>query len=314
MYIIGHGWVLNMKMPNLKDPNDWLYAACSMVTAFLILVTAVVSLGYLIINAPSEWHLLDDGKGEVGSGMTVFCAIVYIACLALVIVDFVRRMKGCPREDVPKRYMHTSLGHTAVLFSIIAAVSITIVVLIDMLGLEITENFLDEMTNYEMVAGMLTAGPTEELIFRLGLIGLPMLLICAVMKRFSLKDCMGGFGMSWTAFALLVISAFLFGLAHLDGWSAMKIFDTFASGMFFGYIYIQHGIHVTIVAHSTFDLMASFEVFAGDLGMIPMLIALVMGYVLLIRAFVRIREYVPRENIHEPFDGTLFDMWDREDL
>ena len=99
---------------------------------------------------------------------------------------------------------------------------------------------------------------------------------------------------------------------HLDGWSLMKFPDTFISGMLFGYVYIQYGIHASIVMHSAFDLLATYDMFYDGMGTHPMIVLSVLGAILLVRSLLKFREYIPENNLHEPFDGGLLEMWERD--
>lgn len=302
-----------MNRPDLKDPNDWLYAACSMIIAAIILLTSVIALGYLIVMAPSHAHELNEGEDAEGYGPTIICTIIFVVCLALIIRDLVRRMRGCPRGEMAQRYMGTSMGHASVLFGLMMIMTLIAIGAVYLFGQEVTEDFIDKMTDYQNIASMMEAGPTEEILFRLGLIGIPMLIICAFMHRARLKDIMGGFGMSKIALIPLLISAILFGLAHIEGWSIMKFPDTFISGLIFGYVYIEHGLHVTIVAHSAFDILSSLSIIFGETACNVLMVAvMVLGVVLLVRSVIGYRRYIPENKIHEPFDGTLLEMWERD--
>lgn len=301
-----------MNRPNLRDPNDWLYAVCAAIIAVIILTASFVGLIYLIALAPSEGHVLDDRDNTEGSVFTIICGIIFAACLALVIRDLVRHMRGCPSEELSERFMSTSMGHSSVLFGVMMVTTLISIGMVYLFGEEVTQTFIDEMTDYENIASMMCAGPIEEFVFRFLVIGVPMVIICAFMHRARAKDLLGGFGMSWTAFILLFISAFLFGLAHIDGWSIMKFPDTFVSGLLFGYVYIQYGLHVTIVAHSAFDILSSLELIFGEVfGTVLMAVVIAAGAVLLIRSLIKWREYIPKERIHEPFDGSVPEMWER---
>jgi hypothetical protein len=139
-----------------------------------------------------------------------------------------------------------------------------------------------------------------------------MVIICAFMKRADAKDVLGGFGMSRIAAVLLFISAVLFGLAHLDGWSIMKFPDTFISGLLFGYVYIEYGLHVTIVAHSAFDMLSSMEIIMGEIpATVLMALVIAAGAVLTVRSVFKFRDYIPEKRIHDRFEGSLLEMWER---
>ena len=300
-----------MKRPNLKDPNDWLYALCSAIAAVFILATSAIALVYLIVMAPSEAHVLGEGEDPVGYEMPIICGIVFTVCLILVVKDLIKRMRGCPREEMCGRYMGTWMSRTATLFSLMIFTTIVVIGPIYLLGSEITEDFIGKMTTYENIASMMIAGPEEEFIFRVLLIGLPMIVICALTHRFRFRDVIGGFGTSRAALVLILISAVLFGLAHIDGWSVMKFYDTFVSGLLLGYVYVQYGVHVTIVAHSALDMISSMDLLFGEFGLLPLYFTVGLGAVLMVRSLFKIREYIPKNNLHEPFDGSLLEMWER---
>ena len=118
--------------------------------------------------------------------------------------------------------------------------------------------------------------------------------------------------MSRTALFFLVVFSLVFGLMHLDGWTVMKVPQTFASGMMFGYVFIQYGAHASIVMHSTFDMMASFDYLMAGTGTVPLMFLTVVGLVLLVRSLFKIRSYIPDNNLHEPFEGNLIEMWERD--
>ncbi len=307
-----YGKVDNMDMQVLKDPNSRIYVVSTLITVAVMTVFTVVSLAYLLVFAPSEYHTLDEGEDAVGGWLVILCSAVFIICFALLIRDFVRRMKGCPADLRDERFMRAPYSKAAILTAVMILTSFIVMFFSLAIGEEISEDFTDKMSNYEIMASMITAGPTEEGIFRVVLIGVPMFLICCLKHRGSKKDILGGFGMSRAALVLIIISSVLFGAAHLDGWSLMKFPDTFIAGLLFGYVYVQYGAHVTIFMHSAFDMMVSFDIFYEGLATVPMAVLAVLGTVLLIRSISDYRRYLPENNLHEPFDGTLIEMWERD--
>jgi hypothetical protein len=109
-----------------------------------------------------------------------------------------------------------------------------------------------------------------------------------------------------------VISSVIFGLMHLDGWTIMKFPDTFVTGLMFGYVFVQYGVHASIVMHSTFDLLACYDTFVDGMGTIPMIAIGIMGIILVVRSAMKYRDYIPKDNMHQPFDGNLLQMWGRD--
>ena len=298
---------------DLRDPDCKLYVCCTAVSVAAILATAVASLAYLIAAAPSEAYILTSKEESMGVTFPMICAIAFLACLALIVRDLFKRLKGRPAEERDRRFMRAPLSKAGILFAITAFTSMLVILISDLIGEGITESFTDDMTNYELMVSMLCAGPEEEFICRMLLIGLLVTLLCmAAGHKGSLKNFFGGFGMSRAALVLLIISSVIFGLLHLDGWSIMKFPDTFISGVLFGYVYIQYGVHASIVMHSTFDLMACFDVFLDGAGTVPIIALAVLGAALTLRSLLKIRSYIPENNLNEPFEGSLMEMWERE--
>ena len=208
--------------------------------------------------------------------------------------------------------MRAPLSKAAVLTAITVLTSLVVIAISWLIGAAMSESFLSRMTNYQLLASMLVAGPLEEGLFRILPIGVPMFIICLVYHKGSAKDILGGFGMSRAALVLIFISAVIFGIAHLDGWSIMKFPDTFISGILFGYVYVQYGAHTTIFMHSAFDMMVSYDIFFDGLGTVPMIVLSVLGVILLVRSLIDYRKYLPENNLHEPYEGGLLEMWENE--
>ncbi len=298
---------------DLRDPDSRIYVACTMISVVIMLAASVISLVYLIAAAPEEAYILTSGDDSLGVAYPLICATVFVVCLVLLVKDLSKRMKDCPKDEKDARFMRAPLSKAGMLFSITAFTSLAIILISELIGEGISEDFLSEMTEYEMMVYMLCAGPEEEFICRVLLIGLPITLVCVLKGHPKCsKDLLGGFGMSRTALAFLVASSVVFGLLHLDGWSIMKFPDTFISGMLFGYVYIQYGVHASIVMHSAFDLLASFDIFIDGAGTVPLLVMFLLGMVLLARSLFKIRSYIPKNNLHKPFEGSLVEMWERD--
>ena len=298
---------------DLRDPNCKIYVYCTWISVIAVLATSVMFFCYFVVMAPSEWHTLTEGESAPGVEWTLICAAVFLICLALLLKDFIGRLRGCPREECDARFMRAPLSKAGMLMAITAFTTLFILLFSELIGEAISRDFINDLPTYQLIAMMLIAGPEEELICRALLIGVPMALICLIARQKGvLKNILGGFGMSRAALILLIISSALFGLMHLDGWSIMKFPDTFISGMLFGYVYIQYGIHATIVMHSAFDILASSDLLLEGLGSVSLIILSIIGFVLLLRSLLRIREYIPKNNLNEPFEGGLLQMWERD--
>ena len=298
----------------IKNPDSKLYVYCTLVSVVAVVAASVIGLAYIAIATPSEAYILTSkGDESLGIGIPVLCIAVFILCLALVIKDLIDRLRDCPPEDRDRRFMRAPLSKAGILMAITAFTSIAVVLFSDLINESITNDFIDEMTDYELIVSMACAGPQEEFLCRILMIGLPVFIISAI-KGYgnSSKYLFGGFGMSKVALVFLIISSVVFGLIHLDGWSIMKFPDTFISGMLFGYVYIEYGAHTSIVMHSAFDILASFDVFFDGAGTVQLIALAIIGVILTIRSLCKIRDYFPEKNLHDPFEGTVLQMWGRD--
>ncbi len=137
------------------------------------------------------------------------------------------------------------------------------------------------------------AGVYEEFAFRVLLIGLPMALGSVVLRIIEMNR--GGTGSgpgaagrhiggAWryliggvvrrdspketlvAAWAFLIASSVIFGLAHAPGWGSWKVIPAMVAGLGFGYLFLRHGIGAAILAHFVNDYAAalSYEGFGGE--------------------------------------------------
>src|SRR5881296_2534853 len=140
---------------------------------------------------------------------------------------------------------------------------------------------------------LLNAGVYEEFAFRILLIGLPMALGSVVLRIIEVNR--GGtangpgaagrhVGGAWryliggavrrnspketlvAAWAFLIGSSVIFGLAHAPGWGWWKVIPAAVAGLGFGYLFLRHGIAAAILAHFVNDYAAalSYEGFGGE--------------------------------------------------
>lgn len=100
------------------------------------------------------------------------------------------------------------------------------------------------------------AGVWEELVSRVLLIGVPMMVIAALLHyRNPLRYLLGGFGISKTSVLLIVVSAAFFSIGHIDGWGLSKVPLVMVGGLIMGWLFVRFGIHASIVFHCLTDLL-----------------------------------------------------------
>src|SRR2546428_522146 len=160
-------------------------------------------------------------------------------------------------------------------------------------------------TGWYWLYALANAGVYEEFAFRLLLIGLPMAIGSVALRVLEVNrhGVAGGPGAAgryiagaWpylgggavrrgssketlgAAWAFLIASSAIFGLAHAPGWGWWKVLPAMVAGLGFGYLFLRHGIGAAILAHFVNDYAAalSYEGFGGE-AFILLLNLLVLG-------------------------------------
>lgn len=117
---------------------------------------------------------------------------------------------------------------------------------------------------------LLFASVYEELLCRLGMIGVPCFILALLLKR---KDSslwrylLGGMKYEKWMAVFVIFSAVMFGMAHLDNWGTWKFLPTFAFGLITGYLFVKYGLHAAIGAHFINDFLDSCSWAYGATGM-----------------------------------------------
>lgn len=178
-----------------------------------------------------------------------------LASVALVLIQTYRKLEGT-RPDVDSA-ADTPLFRTAAVMAMGISMSYILAFLMLIAGVDLTTAGTPTGTVPEALLSYANAGVWEEVISRLVPIGIPMALVALAMRR---RDCwrflFGGFGMSRLSVALILISALMFGFAHMSGWGIWKIQPSFLMGILFGYLYVRVGIHASITVHFAVDYFA----------------------------------------------------------
>jgi membrane protease YdiL (CAAX protease family) len=151
---------------------------------------------------------------------------------------------------------------------------------------------MDEYTKAEDMFSLLNASIWEELVTRVMLIGLPMAILGLILKKKNALKCMfGGFGISKVAIALIILSAVIFGLAHIPSWGLFKAPPTVFFGIISGCMYVRYGLHTSILIHFFTDYIAAFGWMSMDFtGGAVIICIMVIGLPVII--------YLWREKIH----------------
>lgn len=281
----------------------------------LAMAFLVMELCYLVGGTLTVWNwaagakmdviMLLPGLVTVGtvSGLSVQIAWVLIeASIAASVValaahtfrDYTKAV-GAPAE----RIQTTPLYWLCVTFSASMVLSVAISMVEMALGAGISASGdLAVGNDPEALLDYADAAVWEEVIARLIPIGIPMTvagLLCR--RKGSWMYLLGGFGMSKLSVALIVISAAMFGFAHMGGWGIGKVIPAFVTGLLLGYLYTRFGIHVSVLFHFLTDYLA---VIAYTDLMLPVsliiLCLLAVGCVCVVLLATRLRNWVPKAN------------------
>jgi CAAX prenyl protease-like protein len=162
---------------------------------------------------------------------------------------------------------------------------VVVILFLPVIGIEPTTPInIDSRNTWALLFDLANAGVYEEIVFRLLLIGVPMALGSVALRFLEVNrgtaSRLPGSGSryiagAWrylfggvlrrgsskeahvAAWAFLVGSAAIFGLAHVPGWGWWKAVPTFVAGLGFGYLFLRHGIGAAILAHFVNDYALS---------------------------------------------------------
>ncbi|MCK4455722.1 MAG: CPBP family intramembrane metalloprotease [Thermoplasmata archaeon] len=137
-----------------------------------------------------------------------------------------------------------------------------------------------------MLFELANASVYEEIATRLVFLGVPMFLIAlgaGVRGRPLLKELFGGSGrMKPYTWALIIVSAMIFGIAHIPSWDIFKLAPALFAGLILGYLYVKRGIWAAILFHFAVDYYAAsvfVSVEGGHLGVVIFLALAVVVFI-----------------------------------
>jgi membrane protease YdiL (CAAX protease family) len=183
---------------------------------------------------------------------------------------------------------------------------LTLIFFLLLAGIEPTNpiNLTPENT-WVFLYDLANAGFYEEIVFRVLLLGLPMAIGSVIVRIMEVNRGTSGAGPggagryiagAWryliggvlrrdspkealvAAWAFLLASSAIFGLAHMSSWGPWKIVPAMVAGLGFGYLFLRHGVGAAILAHFVNDyaLSLAYEGVGGT-GLEVILILLFYG-------------------------------------
>jgi len=249
-----------------------------LVISMAIIAIAVFEAVTMLVNFPDVFSFLPNLSvgifvivpfphvlfywGEAGLKIYwVLVVIIILLCLITAIYKFVTKARepgGITRPDAAE---NTAIFWVCIFLSANFFITLIVSIIVLSYGSDLSSPGFG--IKLEQMFSMANAGVWEEIIARVMYIGVPMTIISLAIHRNkeSLKCLLGGFEMSKTAVAFIIISGVIFGLAHYPGWGDQlwKVVTAGIMGMFLGYLFVRFGLYASILLHFVNDYLSSFD-------------------------------------------------------
>ena len=325
-------------VPRIEKKNDFnILHLFLLLTITVVLFIVVNNLVYCIVNFGgisadiTTLHpvpiyiplgmddiLLAQLHGSIVSVLFALDLIIIGVCLTYAAYSFYRGYMNEQATGDTDCTEKTGLVGCSTILAVSLLLSIIYIMMTAVSGNPPDASWMSFYTDFEMVFRLTRAGVNEELMYRVFWIGVPMVVVALIVARNSRcwQFLLGGFGMSKTAFVLVVVSSFLFGLAHLNGWGWSKVPDAMLGGILFGYIYVQYGLYASILAHCANDVMSTIGYTVGaGVQSLALLGLLFLGLVTLISWFIKPNmdavDIRRMKNFPDKLEVNLLDQWKR---
>lgn len=197
--------------------------------------------------------------GTLGNGALQAYWIFLIAAITAsgIVLAYQSRTIVTERNgpDLVGKVERTPLFWLSLMFSAYLALVIIVAAIQGAIGYVITApDGLPLGTEPEAFLSYANAAVWEEIASRLVPIGIPMVVVAGLSGRKDfLRYLLGGFGITKVGIVLIILSATIFGLAHLDSWGWAKVIPMIIGGLMMSYLYVRFGIHVSIIFHFITD-------------------------------------------------------------
>ncbi|MDR1690990.1 MAG: CPBP family intramembrane metalloprotease [Candidatus Methanoplasma sp.] len=311
--VIGHHPVYE---PDNRGARPGPVSIILAISCIFILLVAVFEVITLLVHSVDVFGFLADKvygfivivpfpevlfrlEGGALQAYWVILILAIVASAVIAIKKFADTAKSSGDIARPDAIENTAAFWVCISMGVMMLINFISVFIVIMTGTEITTPSLG--SEAEQMFLLADASVWEEIIARVLYIGVPMTVISLAItrKKESLKCLFGGFGMSLTAVALILISSAVFGLAHSPGWDGQtwKIMTTGIMGVLIGYIFVRFGLYAAILLHFITDYLSSFTwMGVGGFEAVITLALLGVGLVALYYIFARLKGYVGVEN------------------
>jgi len=244
--------------------SDKTYDTVALLCSLFVAIICVVTVVYAILNINALITSLDGYTVSMlglfyvgGTAREIYMVLIVIADIAVIVYALYTHIAAVRKNNNHDIVRHSGFGAASVVICMVIAFSTTYSLFSLVTGLTIDSSWIDEYTNMQLTFMFMNAGFSEEIQYRVFLIGVPMVLLALLhnMDKRSWQYLFGGFGMTKTALILMLISSLFFGLAHYNGWGAVKVPMTIVVGFAFAYLYVQYGLYACVIAHIANDCL-----------------------------------------------------------
>ncbi|MDW5561624.1 MAG: CPBP family glutamic-type intramembrane protease [Methanomassiliicoccus sp.] len=244
---------------------------------------------YLFVITPFIVNFAELGGGAF-MGYYIFLVTVITACFAWMMYKSLRPLASELQVKYPQEG-HSPLYTMATLLFAVLSFNVIYYFLIEATGASATTPSFDTRELWQLIYGFAEASVWEEVVSRILLIGVPLLIIDALlrmknpdykMKRVPRYILGGGFTIGRKEALLMVFSSLMFGTAHVFAWDAFKVLGAAVAGLAFAYLYLRIGLYASIMLHFATDFMTvPLSVWPDATG-----VTLVVGLLVLVWLFV----------------------------
>jgi hypothetical protein len=236
-------------------------------------------------------------------------AIIFLAGAAYAVLERreIRRVFMAPINALGTRLRSRSAWIAiAQVWMAVTFFQVALIFFLPFAGVEPTSpiNLTPENT-WVFLYDLANAGVYEEIAFRVLLLGLPMTIGSVIVRIMEVNRGTSGVGPggagryiagAWryliggvlrrdspkealvAAWAFLLASSAIFGLAHMSSWGWWKVIPGMVAGLGFGYLFLRHGVGAAILAHFVNDYALSLVYEGvGGAGLEVILILLFFG-------------------------------------
>lgn len=206
--------------------------------------------------------------GDVGV-MAIFVLemVTVTACFGLMLYQaFAKVRKGC--GDI-RAVEDTAAYEVPVILGLLILAELAFMLLMVLCGVKLDGARSVDMSP-SIIFSLLHASVYEEILCRLGMLGLPCLIVALLLRKNDSpwwRYLFGGAKFEWWMLIFVLFSAIMFGAAHLTNWGLWKFVPTFAFGLVAGYLFLKYGMHACIAAHFINDYLTSSQWAIGAPGL-----------------------------------------------